>query len=310
MAYLMVTQGSGRRNGHTATLMKNVVESLQEVEGLEVEVYHLHDYTIKPCTSCFSCIRNVGSGCILDDDWGRKGEGSLYLSFKRANGLLMVDPVHGWGMSAMSHLFLERIYPTFWEGIPYGMPFASIACASNQGYQGSAIQEYSKKAAGSGFRWIGGLPVHLANLNDARPRAIELGLRLADAALDDERNGRTKLTDKEIFSMYMGTPWDIVDGYIENITGGTFSYADSIPARALADGVFTNPDARELIEKVCEHLKTALEYYNTGNRMAASPEMALVAKFWTNGTYLQFGKDIVKASIPKAYRPLDEIKEK
>ena len=79
MAYLMVTQGSGRKNGYTASLMKLVVESLQHIEGLEVEIFHLHQYSFGPCTSCFSCIKNVGSGCILDDDWGRKGEGSLYL---------------------------------------------------------------------------------------------------------------------------------------------------------------------------------------------------------------------------------------
>ncbi len=307
MAYLMVTQASGRRKGHTASLMQAVLDSLQDVDGLETEVFHLHDYTFKPCTSCFSCIKNVGTGCVLDDDWGRKGEGRLFQAFKRANGLLMVDPVHGWGMSAMSHLFVERIYPTFWEGIPYGMPFASITCASNQGFQGSAITEFCKKAAGTGFRWIGGLPVHLAYMEDARPKAVELGLKLAEATLEDENNGRTKLTDEEIFSMYMGTPWDIVDGYIDNITGGTFSYDDSIPVKSLAKGTFTNPDAHELIEKVCEHLKSALDHYHSGNKKAASPEMALVAKFWTNGTYIQYGQDIVKVSIPKAYRPLDEI---
>ena len=147
-------------------------------------------------------------------------------------------------------------------------------------------------------------------MEEERPRAVELGLRLAEAALEDECNGRTKLTDEEIFSMYMGTPWDIVEGYLDNITDGTFTYEDSIPVKALERGVFTKPESRELIEKVCEHLRTALEFYNAGNVKAASPEMALVAKFWTNGTYLQYGQDIVKVSIPKAYRPLDEMKNK
>ena len=100
MAHLMVVQGSGRRKGFTATLMKRVVERLEKIDDLEVEIFHLHDYRYGPCTSCFYCIRNVGSGCNLDDDWGKKGDGVLYKAFMRTNGLLMVDPVHGWGVSA------------------------------------------------------------------------------------------------------------------------------------------------------------------------------------------------------------------
>ena len=78
MACLMVIQGSGRKKGFTASLMENVVQSLAGVKGLDVEVYHLHDYAYGPCKSCFHCIRNVGSGCILDDDWGRNRNGGLF----------------------------------------------------------------------------------------------------------------------------------------------------------------------------------------------------------------------------------------
>lgn len=308
MAHLMVVQGSGRKKGFTASFMENVVQNLEGVKGLDVEVYHLHDYTYGPCKSCFHCIRNVGSGCILEDDWGRKRKGELFQGFVRANGLLVVDPVHGWGMSAQARLFLERIYPTFWEGIPYGLPFASISCASNQGFQTRATAELCKLAAGSGFRYIGGLPVHVAYLQDARPKAVELGFRIAEAAHEDERNGRHKLTDEEIFLMYMGTPWDIVDGYLENITDGTFAYETSVPAQALCKGVFTDPEARSLLEKTCSHLKDALYHYASNDRRTAAIELSRVAKFWTNATYRQFlEKDVVRAQIPKAYRPLEEL---
>ncbi|MCE5250979.1 flavodoxin family protein [bacterium] len=310
MAYIMVTQASGRKNGFTASLMKTVVETLAKVEHIDVEAFHLHDYTFKPCTSCFSCIRNTGSGCVLDDDWGRRGEGVLYRAFKRANALFVIDPVHGWGMSAMTRVFLERVYPTVWEGFSHGTPFASIACASNQGFQKKAVEEHCKKAAGYSFRYIGGLPVHTAYIDKARPKAVELALRLAEAALDDERKGRRKLTDEEVFSMYMGTPWDIVDGYLENMTDGSFEYETSVPACALGDGSFTNPEAHELLVRACEHLKTALERYHAGDRTAASRELVRVAKFWTNATFKQFlEKDVVRTGIPKAYRPLDELEE-
>ena len=308
MARIMVVQGSGRKYGYTASLMKEIVQDLSEVPGVETEIFHLHNYSFGPCRSCFHCIRNVGAGCILDDDWGRKGEGELYKGFKRANALLMVDPVHGWGCSAAARVFIERIYPTFWEGIPYGLPFASVSCASNQGFQTRAVEEFCKFSAAKGFRYIGGLPVHIAFLPEARPKAFELARRLADAALADERNGRHKLTDEEIFLMYMDKPWDIVNGYIDNVTNGSFRYEDSVPAKALRDSVFTNPEALPLLEKTCVHLKTALDLYNAGDRRACAIELSRVAKFWTNATFKQFlEKDVVHARIPKAYRPLDEL---
>jgi len=307
MAHLMVVQGSGRRKGFTATLMKRMVERLEKIDDLEVEIFHLHDYRYGPCTSCFYCIRNVGSGCNLDDDWGKKGDGVLYKAFMRTNGLFMVDPVHGWGVSAAARVFMERTYPTFWVGIPYGMPFASVSCASNQGFQFKATEEYCRMSAGHGFRYMGGLPVHVAYYDEACEKAIDMGLKLADAALEDARNGRKKLTDEEIFLMYCDTPWSIVDGYIQNLTNNTFEYETSVPFKAVQAGKFNNPEAKPLIEKACEHLKSAIVHYNGKDRKAAACELALTAKFWTNATFKQFlEKDVVKAPIPEAYRPLNE----
>lgn len=307
MAHLMIVQCSGRRNGYTANLMKAAVKCIGDMENLEVEVFHLHDYMFGPCTSCFSCIRNVGSGCVLDDDWGRKREGVLYKAAVKTNGVLMVDPVHGWGMSAAARLFLERFYPTFWEGIPYGMPFASISCASNQGFQYRASEEYCKFAAAHGLLHAGSLPVHALFYDEGLARSEELAVKIAEAALADEKNGRKKPTDKEIFTTFNGTAFDLVEKYFQNLTDNTFVYEESLPYKAVRDGLVTNPEALPLIEKVCEHLKTALELYHAGNRADCAVELSYAAKYWTNGTFKQCCENvIVKAGIPKAYRPLDE----
>jgi multimeric flavodoxin WrbA len=270
-------------------------------------VHHAHDYTYGPCKSCFSCIKNVGGGCVIDDDWGRNGEGPLYKAFKRANGLLVVDPVHSWGISAAGRTFFERIYPTFWEGTPYGLPFASVSCASNQGFQYRATEEYCKLAASHAFRWIGGLPVHAAYYEEAKQAACELGERIADAAMKDAAEGRKKLTDEEIFLHYNGTPWDIVHGYLENLTNGTFRYEDAVPVRALEQGLVDRHEAVVLMRDVCAYLKVALEYYHAGQREEAAKELAMTAKYWTHASYKQYCEGItVKTDIPGTYRPLDE----
>jgi len=308
MAVLLVLQCSGRRKGYTATLMKTVVDHLAHTrKELETDVRHLHDYRFGPCTSCFSCIKNIGFGCVLDDDWGRNGEGELYKAFKRANGLLIVDPVHSWGITAAGRTFFERIYPTFWEGVPYGLPFASISCASNQGFQYRATEEYCKLAASHAFRWIGGLPVHAAYYEMGKKIACALGEKIADAALLDAREGRRKLTDEEIFLHYSGTPWDIVDGYLQNLTNNTFKYEDAVPVRALKQGLVDRQEAKVLMEDVCAHLKIALDHYHAGRKIDAARELAKTAKYWTNASYRQYCEGItVTTSIPDTYRPLDE----
>jgi len=308
MPNLMILQCSGRRKGYTATLMQHIADHITaKYRDLDIEVHHAHDYRYGPCTSCFSCIRNVGGGCVLDDDWGRNGTGALYCAFKRANGLLVVDPVHSWGISAAGRTFFERIYPTFWEGIPYGLPFASISCASNQGFQYRATEEYCKLAASHAFRWIGGLPVHAAYYEEAKLKAVALGEQLAEAALKDARDGRRKLTDEEIFLHYLGTPWDIVDGYLQNLTNNTFRYEEAIPVRALEQGLVDRNEAVQLMKDVCVHLKAALEHYHAGRREDAAKELALTAKYWTHGSYKQYCEGItVKVEIPKTYRPIDE----
>lgn len=308
MATLMVMQLSGRRKGYTATLMRTVVDHVgARYDDLDIDVHHAHDYTFGPCKSCFSCIKNVGGGCVIDDDWGRKGQGPLYRAFKRANGLMVFDPVHSWGVSAAGRTFFERIYPTFWEGTPYGLPFASISCASNQGFQYRATEEYCKLAASHAFRWIGGLPVHAAYYDEAKAAACALGEKIADAAIIDATEGRKKLTDEEIFLHYSGTPWDIIHGYLQNLTNNTFRYDDAVPVRALRSGKVDRPEAKELMEKVCAHLKTALELFHAGKRIEAARECALMAKFWTHGSYKQYCEGItVSTEIPKTYRPLEE----
>ena len=63
------------------------------------------------------------------------------------------------------------------------MPFASISCASNQGFQYRAMEDFCKISAAKSFRYVGGLPVHVAYFDEAKRAARSLGRKLAEAAL-------------------------------------------------------------------------------------------------------------------------------
>ncbi|MGD9494943.1 MAG: flavodoxin family protein, partial [Armatimonadota bacterium] len=276
------------------------------VQGVEVELAHSHEFRFGPCVSCFACVRAPGSGCILDDDMGRRGEGALFRRIGAANGLLLADPVHNWSPSASARLLIERCYPFVWTGELSGMPAASVSCASNQGMQRLARRELCKWLFGLRARWVGGVAAHLAAFDTAQREARELGERLARAALADERRGRTAWGDAECFAYYAEhAPWDPLECYLDNLTEGALDAEDSVIARALATGSFARPRARELLERAQAGLTRTLELYRSDDRVGAARELAEASALWTNATWIEFLQDeVIGVPQPRAYRPL------
>ncbi|MDP6775779.1 MAG: flavodoxin family protein [Candidatus Latescibacteria bacterium] len=300
MAYVLGLLASGRANGFTASLLRAAMAGAETVPGVEVEFVHLHQYKFGPCTSCFNCIRDSERGCTVDDDMGRDGE--LMAKVKRANGWILADPVHGWGTSAMSHLFIERCYPFTWSGELDGMPFASVSCASNQGMQRLANEELCKWAFTRGFRYIGGIPVHTVQIEQAREEAGELGRRLGEAATQDA-SGRGKYPDEEKFVDYLDKPWSALEPYLENLTSGTMAYKTSLIAEGLAS--FKRQEARDLLEASREPFLEALKLYGEGKAEEACDALVRASALWTHATWKEFlEEDVVKSGVPGAYRPI------
>ena len=109
-ATVLIALSSGRKHGYTAGLWRRAVDGAATVEGVVVDAVQLHDYSFGPCTSCFHCIRHRGNGCVLEDDFGRDGEGVLYRKAARADAVIGVQlrdrraeaagrPTDFWGIS-------------------------------------------------------------------------------------------------------------------------------------------------------------------------------------------------------------------
>ena len=75
----------------------------------------------------------------------------------------------------------ERRYPFAWSGELKGIPVVTITVASDQGFQITANELPCQPAFTLGMRYIGGLPVHGAYLDEALPKARYLGLKLGEA---------------------------------------------------------------------------------------------------------------------------------
>ena len=67
---LIAFNGSPRKKGNTATLLRHAIEGAKE-KGAKTELIHLYDLDYKGCTSCYACKRIGGKSyghCAMKDD--------------------------------------------------------------------------------------------------------------------------------------------------------------------------------------------------------------------------------------------------
>ena len=284
MGYILAVLGSGRSKGYTSQLLKAASDSAAAVEGVAIEWVHLHRFEVRPCTSCFQCIREPGSGCILDDDFGRKNEGALFAKVRDADAFLIGDAVHNWTSTAAVRLFFERLYPFLWTGELRGSHFASISCASNSGMHREAARFLCQQSFSAGFRYVGGLAVHVADFERARREAAYLGRKLGLAA----REGRKPVDEQTLWSEYAGEMWDVYPQYLDNLTAGTLDYNRSLPEQALRHGAFEEEEARRLAEQAAEELRETLRLHGLGNHEQARRLLVKASGYWVQATWREY----------------------
>ncbi len=294
MTNVLCVLASARSEGYTAALLDSVVDGIRTVEGVEVDVAKISDHLpISPCMSCWNCARNDEHRCTLDDSMGRNGKGELIQKVLNANALFIAQPVYFTRPPAATQLFFERLYPFMWSGELNGLPFASLSQAANNGGTRMADREMSKWAFTRSFRYIGGLPVHMVQYEDARIRARYLGRKLAEAALEDAE-GRRMVTALDKYLGTDGNPWKPLELYIDDLTNGTFSYHGSLVEYALSHDTVKKREAVDLLEKAAEELKLMLHYHRLGDHLKATEHMIKMRAFWSPATLTEFLDDDLK----------------
>ena len=98
-----IINGSPRRNGNTAELLKPFRERLLQL-GAEIDDIFLKDYKVGPCLGCYACQNVSGEyGCVQKDDaeavWMRAGEADL---------LVLATPIYSWYCTAEMKALMDR----------------------------------------------------------------------------------------------------------------------------------------------------------------------------------------------------------
>jgi multimeric flavodoxin WrbA len=106
---LIAFNGSPRKKGNTATLLRHAIEGAKE-EGAKTELIHLYDLDYKGCTSCYACKRIGGKSyghCAMKDDLR-----PVLKKVESADAILIGSPIYYAITTGETRCFLERLmYP-------------------------------------------------------------------------------------------------------------------------------------------------------------------------------------------------------
>jgi multimeric flavodoxin WrbA len=81
--------GSPRKDGNTATLIKKVFQELEKA-GIQTESVHLADKEIRGCIACYKCIENKDRQCAVKNDAANE----YIQKILGADGVLLGSPVY------------------------------------------------------------------------------------------------------------------------------------------------------------------------------------------------------------------------
>ncbi len=110
----IVLNGSPKKNGTIATLLRNVVAGSGNIDKLDwINVY---DLSMKPCIGCMRCRKE--ERCILPDDDAHKAGKAI----NEADVLIVGTPTYWGNMSALLKMLLERNVPVFMGESKSGIP--------------------------------------------------------------------------------------------------------------------------------------------------------------------------------------------
>lgn len=95
--------GSARKDGNTAILIRRVFSSL-EAEGIETELVQLAGKTIKGCIACGGCFKNKDKKCAVTDDIANE----CIEKMTEADGIILGSPVYFSDLTTEMKALIDR----------------------------------------------------------------------------------------------------------------------------------------------------------------------------------------------------------
>jgi len=95
--------GSARKNGNTAILVRQVFAELEK-EGIETELVQLAGQTIRGCTACGQCFKKKNQRCVVDNDIANE----CIEKMVKADGIILASPTYFANVSTEMKALIDR----------------------------------------------------------------------------------------------------------------------------------------------------------------------------------------------------------
>ncbi|MGZ4906557.1 MAG: flavodoxin family protein [Halobacteriota archaeon] len=103
MTTVIAINGSPRKDGNTAILIRHVLAELER-EGVDTELVQLAGERIRGCTACTHCIENRDQRCAFDDDIANE----CIAKMTEADGIILGSPVYFSDVTAEMKALIDR----------------------------------------------------------------------------------------------------------------------------------------------------------------------------------------------------------
>ncbi|MBP1927779.1 multimeric flavodoxin WrbA [Methanolinea mesophila] len=103
MTKVIAINGSPRREGNTALLIRHVLEELGN-EGVDTEEVNLGGNVARGCTACMQCMENLDGHCVFDDDIVN----ACIDKMGEADGIILGSPVYFLDVTAEMKGLIDR----------------------------------------------------------------------------------------------------------------------------------------------------------------------------------------------------------
>ncbi|MCX7049270.1 MAG: flavodoxin family protein [Candidatus Sumerlaeota bacterium] len=95
--------GSARRDGNTAILVKHVFEELEK-EGIETEMVQMSGQAIRGCMACYQCFKNKDNFCAVIND----SVNDYIKKMLAADGIILASPTYFADVTAEMKALIDR----------------------------------------------------------------------------------------------------------------------------------------------------------------------------------------------------------
>ena len=104
MSKIVILNGSPRKNGNTAALVREFIKGAEE-SGHEIHHFQLSDMNIHGCISCYRGNNSRECPCTQQDDMNK-----IYPHVRDCNVIVLASPMYYWNISGYLKTCIDRLF--------------------------------------------------------------------------------------------------------------------------------------------------------------------------------------------------------